>query len=320
MPRDHQPARGPNGYRGSLSRVAGFSMIGLGLLLLAAVGGYYAYSMYAHSKLDGLVETNSGPVSLAAEAVEEGFQLVASDVDEVSEPGEKVSDAGGPASDHSDRQGADDSIFTLLGVYGEAHAGGWMHPKYWAEPMWAGPDLLVIVETQLPPEYRPPSAREFVPVERGRRSHAHTILIPLIGVDSGIEELEVLDLGDNRAYETPDNVVGHIPSTSNPGELGSGWFFGHLESPLRGEGDVFAGLPRIPDLLRAGDPVYITLKTPDGDFLYQVTDTRKVHEDDLRLFDEDGSSIVLVSCVPRLVYDHRLLVIAKLIGVKSRAL
>ena len=145
-------------------------------------------------------------------------------------------------------------------------------------------------------------------------------MIPLIGVDSGIEELEVLDLGDNRAYETPDNVVGHIPSTSNPGELGSGWFFGHLESPLRGEGDVFVGLPRIPDLLRAGDPVYITLKTPDGDFLYQVTDTRKVHEDDLRLFDEDGSSIVLVSCVPRLVYDHRLLVIAKLIGVKSRAL
>ena len=83
MPRDHQPARGPNGYRGSLSRVAGFSMIGLGLLLLAAVGGYYAYSMYAHSKLDGLVETNSGPVSLPAEAAEEGFVAVASDIDGV---------------------------------------------------------------------------------------------------------------------------------------------------------------------------------------------------------------------------------------------
>ena len=318
MPWDHQPARGPNGYRGSLSRVAGFSMIGLGLLLLGAVGGYYAYTLYAHSKLDGLVETNSGPVSLPAEAAEEGFVAIASDVDGVS--GDSKPGTDGTALDVPDARGTEDSISTLLAVYGEAQAGEWMHPKYWAEPMWAGSDLLVIVETQLPPDYMPPSVSELVPVERGRRSHAHTILIPLIGVDSEIEELEVLDLGDNRAYETPDNVVGHIPSTSNPGELGSGWFFGHLESPLMREGDVFARLPRIPDLLRAGDRVYITLKSPDGDFLYQVTDTRKVHEDDLRLFDEDGSSIVLVSCVPRLVYDHRLLVIAKLIGVKSRAL
>ena len=318
MPWDHQPARGPNGYRGSLSRVAGFSMIGLGLLLLGAVGGYYAYSMYAHSKLDGLVVENSGPVSLPAEAAEEGFVAVASDVDGVS--GDSKPGTDGTALDVPDARGTEDSISTLLSVYGEAQAGEWMHPKYWAEPMWAGSDLLVIVETQLPPDYMPPSVSELVPVERGQRSHAHTILIPLIGVDSEIEELEVLDLGDNRAYETPDNVVGHIPSTSNPGELGSGWFFGHLESPLMGEGDVFARLPRIPDFLKAGDAVYVTLKSPDGDFLYQVTDTRKVHEDDLRLFDEDGSSIVLVSCVPRLVYDHRLLVIAKLIGVKSRAL
>jgi LPXTG-site transpeptidase (sortase) family protein len=298
--------------------VAGFSMIGLGLLLLGAVGGYYAYTLYAHSKLDGLVETNSGPVSLPAEAAEEGFVAIASDVDGVS--GDSKPGTDGTALDVPDARGTEDSISTLLAVYGEAQAGEWMHPKYWAEPMWAGSDLLVIVETQLPPDYMPPSVSELVPVERGRRSHAHTILIPLIGVDSEIKELEVLDLGDNRAYETPDNVVGHIPSTSNPGELGSGWFFGHLESPLMREGDVFARLPRIPDLLKAGDAVYVTLKSPDGDFLYQVTDTRKVHEDDLRLFDEDGSSIVLVSCVPRLVYDHRLLVIAKLIGVKSRAL
>ena len=320
MPRDHKPTRAQNGYLGSLLRVAGFSTIGLGLLLLAAVGGYYAYTLYAHSELGKLVASTEPPVSLPPEAAKKGFVEVASDVDGDSEPDGEVSSTSGKVTEPQDIQGADASIFTLLAVYGEAQTGGWMHPKYWAEPMWAGSDLLLIVETQLPPEYKPPSASELVLAERGRRSHAHTILIPLIGVDSDVKELQVLDLGDNRAYETPDNVVGHIPSTSNPGELGSGWFFGHLESPLRGEGDVFARLPGIPDLLRAGEPVYITLKSPDGDFLYQVTDTRKVHEDDFRLFDEDGSSIVLVSCVPRLVYDHRLLVIAKLIGVKSRAL
>ena len=37
----------------------------------------------------------------------------------------------------------------------------------------------------------------------------------------------------------------------------------------------------------------------------------------LRLYDSDNSSITLVACVPRLVYDNRLLVTAELVGVKS---
>ena len=58
--------------------------------------------------------------------------------------------------------------------------------------------------------------------------------------------------------------MGRIPNTSNPGELGNGWLFGHLESPIRGEGNVFQRLPEIPALLSAGDPVYVSLLNEDG--------------------------------------------------------
>ena len=146
---------------------------------------------------------------------------------------------------------------------------------------------------------------------------ARRISIPSIGLESGVEELQILDLGDSLSYETPKNTVGHIPETSNPCQLGNGWFFGHLESPVRGEGNVFQHLPDIPKLLQNGDPVYITIETDEGAFLYQATKTVQVHEDDLRLHDTSNASITLVACVPRLVYDHRLLVTAELVGVKN---
>jgi len=326
-------------------------MVGLGVLLIAAVGAYYGYRSYAHSKLDELNASIGGPVSLPSEAASQGFVPIvtgSSTVDRANgitpptslktalassgtsgaadaetrpaiESSQAQSPTGGLPPGSSGGEGTADPVATLLALYSEERSGNWMHPKYWAQPLWAGSDLLVTRRLQLPAGYRPPSTSDLI-LARNQRSSAHTILVPLIDVDSSVDELAILDLGDSRAYETPNNVVGHIPSTSNPGESGSGWFFGHLESPIRGEGDVFAGLPKIPELLKAGDPVYVTLKSFDGDFLYQVTDTLQVHEDDLRLFDLEESSIVLVACVPRLVYDHRLLVTAKLIGVKQRPL
>ena len=327
-------------------------MVGIGALLIAAVGTYYGYRTYAHSRLDELNASIGGPVSLPSEAASQGFVPIAaggSTLDGTSGTSDKSvalkavltsSNTSGasngearpgvgslqaqPRTDGlppgaSGAEGTADPVATLLTLYGEGRSAKWMHPKYWAGPLWAGSDLLVTQAPVLPDGFRAPSPSDLV-LARGQRSRAHTLLVPLINVDSSISELQTLDLGDSRSYETPNNVVGHIPSTSNPGESGSGWFFGHLESPIRGEGNVFASLPKIPDLLKAGDPVYVTLKSFDGDFLYQVTETQQVHEDDLGLFDLDESSVVLVSCVPRLVYDHRLLVTAKLIGVKKRSL
>lgn len=146
---------------------------------------------------------------------------------------------------------------------------------------------------------------------------ATSISISSVEVQALVTELSIQDLGDRRAYETPDNAIGHIHETSNAGENGDAWFFGHMESPLIGEGSVFRNLDQIPDKLSAGEEVQIITDNGSEQFLYRVTATRIVHEDDMALDGGGDANIHLVSCFPRLVYDHRLIVDAELIAKKS---
>jgi LPXTG-site transpeptidase (sortase) family protein len=156
-------------------------------------------------------------------------------------------------------------------------------------------------------------------VTMGIASNATRLSIPAVNIDVQVQELAVVDLQDSRAYETPNQVVGHIPDTNNPGTLGNGWYFGHLESPLRGEGNVFGRLIEIPELLEAGEDVYVITESNDRRYLYLVTETDLVHQDDLRIYETDDSRVTLVTCYPRLKYDHRLVVTAKLVGFKDLA-
>ena len=78
---------------------------------------------------------------------------------------------------------------------------------------------------------------------------------------------------------------------------------------------MFRNLTRIPDLIKE-DPVDVIVESDEGEFLYRVTDTRVVHENELRLEDSAYPTITLVACVPARVYDHRLLVSAELIAVR----
>ena len=146
---------------------------------------------------------------------------------------------------------------------------------------------------------------------------ATRMTISSLEIDSNVVELSITDLGNRRAYETPKNTIGHIPETADAGESGEGWYFGHTESPILDEGSVFFNLQQVADELRAGKDVDIITDNGTEQFLYRVTGTRVVHEDDLTLEDGGGPSIHLVSCVPRLVYDHRLIVDADLIARKS---
>ena len=143
---------------------------------------------------------------------------------------------------------------------------------------------------------------------------ATRLTITSLDIDSSVEELSIIDLGERRVYETPNNTVGHIPGTANAGELGQGWYFGHTESPILDEGSVFFNLQQIPAMLRLGENVDIIADNGTEQFLYRVTQTRVVHEDELALETGGGPTIHLVSCVPRLVYDHRLIVDAQLIA------
>lgn len=193
------------------------------------------------------------------------------------------------------------------------YPAGLVNPKYWADPMWAGADPYG--GYGLPEGFLEVNPREAgLAPAAGRPPTA--MGIRAIDLEAAVIELAILDLGDSRAYETPNNVVGHIPGTANPGEVGRGWYFGHLESLVRGEGSVFRNLTRIPDLVKE-DPVDVIVRSDGGEYLYRVTATRVVHEDELVLGGSSYASITLVACVPARVYDHRLLVEAELIAVRQ---
>lgn len=302
--------------------LAGVALVAVGLFLLAGVGVYYGYGVYARSRLYELnvsVENYAQiPPWLDTGAISDGkpSQVSGGDGAEAG-TGAAFSPELGLASFSPGTEVAQPPI-RKVDVFATLYPGLQLHPKYWDQPLWAGTDLRQL--PGLPDGYRPVSTFDAA-TPQGTEALAQRIRVPSIGVDSAVSELRILDLGDSRSYETPKNVVGHIPETPNPGARGNGWFFGHLESPIRGEGNVFRRLPDIPQQLESyiktgENPVYVTLESQDGEYLYQVTATEVVHGDDLRLSDSTGAVITLVTCVPRFLYSHRLLVTAKLVGVK----
>ena len=142
------------------------------------------------------------------------------------------------------------------------------------------------------------------------------VRIPAINLDTTITPLPILDLTDARQYQTPAQVVGHIPESAHPGEIGNTWLFGHLESPIRGEGSVFRDLPEVHDLLSEGRRVYVIVDSADGSFLYQVRESSVIPKEELHLWDSSGRTVTLVTCWPRFVYDKRIVVTTELVGVK----
>ena len=268
--------------RGSIRRrigpMVGLGLIGVGLLLALGVGAFFIYSWRADEGLSELVVERT-PTPAPTPTVEL-----------------PTTAAGESSRGFSPEVIAAQSIFP-----GEAvPAASWLNP----------------MEAEGIPGLANPRRDDFLPVQAAAR---HTlpvpmrITIPAIGVDSEVKSLQILDLGDSQKYETPKNVVGHIPETANAGEEGTAWFFGHLESPIQGEGNVFFRLPELPDLLRQ-ERVFMTVTNEDSTYLYELTASRVLHEDDLVVFDAGEPGISLVTCVPRFLYDHRLVVTGELVG------
>lgn len=191
------------------------------------------------------------------------------------------------------------------------YPGSLMPARQWADPRGAlslgMPDLDGFV----------PLSNEGQPHIAGVVGRAQRIVIPQLNVDAEVEELGIINLASSAAYETPAFTVGHIPTTPNPGSAGNGWYFGHLENPLQGEGNVFLRLPEIADLLRDGEDVHVILTSDEHDYLYLVNGTSTMHQDDLRLYPSDDARISLVTCFPRLKYDHRLIVTAQLVAFRD---
>ncbi len=314
--------------RGRLQRrffkYSGIFVLLLGVALLATGGAYYGYAARAGADLDNLNVSVPGVLAdRPSAALEDAGQ------GSLTAPGSGAgAELGGPetasaallaASKDGRAPALEGSAMLLPAISAAAIRSQRLYPG----------ESLEAASWSNPLGYEPPSYREqlllqgFTPVEFGlavpgdRLSAAGRIIVPSIGVDSAVSELAILDPSGSRAYETPSNVVGHIPETANAGEAGSSWFFGHTESPTLGEGSVFFDLRKIPGKLRDGEEVFIVTDNGQEQYLYRATSTQVMPQDDMKLYDTGRATIHLVSCVPRLVYDHRLVVTGELIAWKS---
>lgn len=297
-----------------LFKYSGIFIFLFGAVLLAASGAYYGYATNARADLDRLNVTVPGGTSTLARA--------AADLGSVSvEQG-----ASGTGLVELDASSAADGDPL-------SPAPAKLRPPLPAiaigsQRLYPGESLLASAWSD-PRSYAPLSYREqvllqgFTPVESsqipspGTLPAATRIIVPSIGVDSTVKELQILDLGGSRAYETPDRTVGHIPETADAGEAGGSWFFGHTESPTLGEGSVFFNLQKIPQKLRNGEDVFIITDNGRNQYLYRTTSSQVVHQSEMRLHDTGKATIHLVSCVPRLVYDHRLIITGELVAQKN---
>ncbi len=288
---DHHPVSPPKRRRGP--RWLGVALIAVGTLLVLAGSSYFLYAWIAEGRLGSLAydsnsqfPTTHTPSLMTLEGLKDAAE-------------------GSPGSLPTAALLPDPATMRL-------YPGELLAFNYWADPASAQP----------PP---PPSqelaegfltADRLAPGVKGTLSRTTFIRIQAIELDAEVKELQIIDLGDSRQYDTPKNVVGHIPESANPGEVGNVWLFGHLQSPIRGEGAVFRDLPSIPDILRTGQRVYVVLDTPAVTYLYEVYKTQVVPQEDFRLYETNEPIVTLVTCVPALTYDHRLIVTARLAGFK----
>lgn len=99
--------------------------------------------------------------------------------------------------------------------------------------------------------------------------------------------------------------IGHVPGTAAPGQDGNCALAGHRNYAFK---KLFNRL----DELKVGDEVRITTKKEE--LTYKVTDTKVVTPDDVSVLkgSKDKSIITLITCTPKYVASHRLIVTAEL--------
>jgi len=267
----------------------GGSRVGLiflagGVLLIGVVATFFGYQAYIDARYDDVTAT----VPLTLPTNQELFAPLSTAVATI---------------DPTPSSNADG--LSLASLY----PGTEIAPQFWANPFWA----VELDNSSITAGYLPPSE---VALPATGLSPATLVRIPIIGLEIGTIELTAEPFGDGEKYAAPPFKLGIIPGQPNPGEIGNTWLFGHLESPIRGEGSVFRDLPKVHDLLRQGQPVYVIIDSADGSFLYQATEFRIMHRDDLRLWGSTGRIATLVSSWPRFKYDERVVVTTELVGVR----
>ena len=264
----------------------GIAFLGAGALLLVIVIAFFAYQAYIDTRYDDLVAT--APLTLPTQ--QELFTSFTPPVAIIDTPSESTNGS-----------------LTLASLY----PGTEIAPQFWANPLW----VKAVDDANITSGFLPLSE---VTLPDSGFGPATLVRIPIIGLEIGTIELRAEAFGNEEKYAAPPFELGIIPGQPTPGEIGNTWLFGHLESPIRGEGSVFRNLPKVHEFLRQGQRVYVIIDSDDGSFLYQATEFRIMHRDDVRLWGSTGRIATLVASWPRFKYDERVVVTTELVGVKLK--
>ena len=268
------------------SRLGSIFVLG-GLILLAAVGAFFGFQTYIGVRYDDV--TGASPLTLPTD---QELSILLSTQVPITRSLEKSNTNG----------------LSLRSLYSYTEIA----PQDWANPFWAQ----IVDSLNLYDGYLPLSEVSLPITGLGP---ATFVSIPIIGLETGTIELSAEVFGDGQKYAAPAFELGIVPGQPNPGEVGNTWFFGHLESPIRGEGSVFRNLPKVHDLLRQGYLVYVIVDSEDGSFLYQATEFRIMAKEDVTLWGSNGRTATLVASWPRFKYDERVVVTTELVGVKLKS-
>jgi sortase A len=136
-------------------------------------------------------------------------------------------------------------------------------------------------------------AQAYQAIEESRLSKARPSGVPhVVAVGDVIGEMSIprLDIKtiivQGESSRILRRAVGHLSETPLPGEPGNIALAGHRDSFFRSLSGI-----------HAGDT--ITIKTPDGDFEYQVESTEVVLPDDVQVLQSfEGNTLTLVTCFP----------------------
>ena len=184
-----------------------------------------------------------------------------------------------------------------------------LHPRDWAFPIWGEKDNLENINLIR----NISNSANFLTSDLD--GPAIQMLIPAINVNSKVEQLNIISENNAFTYETPKNMIGRIATNIERMNSVSGWYFGHLDSPIQREGNVFQNLPNVATHIKNGDPVLIYIQSLENEYIYKAISSEVIHEADLKLYDAEINHIILVTCSNKPLYNYRQLVTAELIAI-----
>jgi LPXTG-site transpeptidase (sortase) family protein len=139
-----------------------------------------------------------------------------------------------------------------------------------------------------------------------RPEGATRVVVPAVGIDATVEPVGYTYQGGHLDYDVPLHEAGHYVGSADPGDPGNVVIAGHVAT--RSGIGIFENLPKV----KAGDIVEVYR---GGEiYRYSVVEIRVVAPDATNVMAQThDATLTLITCFPTQNFQHRLVVIGKLV-------